>query len=142
MDPDCLKPNVIVRGPLFPEPVQVITTVPMGNAVKLIGKGLDTGRVHEPILRPEDLAKLEATPEQEPFDGDPARFRLGIEVAKLGLACGHDRGSPLSIARVDPPPHHLVAVCECFPKLARIRFPFAHNSEEADGRSRNAIDVR
>jgi hypothetical protein len=24
-----LKPNVIVRGPLFPEPVQVITTIPI-----------------------------------------------------------------------------------------------------------------
>jgi hypothetical protein len=27
---DQLKPNVVVRGPLFPEPVQVIVTVPMG----------------------------------------------------------------------------------------------------------------
>lgn len=39
MQIDHLKPNVIVRGSIFPEPVQVITTVPMGDAVKLIGKG-------------------------------------------------------------------------------------------------------
>jgi hypothetical protein len=37
-----LKPNVIVRGPILPEPVQVIVTVPMGESVKLIGKGLTT----------------------------------------------------------------------------------------------------
>ena len=47
---DQLKPHVVVRGPLFPEPIQVIVTIPMGNAVKLIGKGLTTGHVHEPIL--------------------------------------------------------------------------------------------
>jgi hypothetical protein len=34
-----LKPNTIVRGALFPEPVQVIIAVPMGMSVKLIGKG-------------------------------------------------------------------------------------------------------
>jgi hypothetical protein len=50
---DQLKPNVVVRGPLFPEPIQVILTIPMGHAVKLIGKGLTTGHVHEPILSAE-----------------------------------------------------------------------------------------
>ena len=32
---DQLKPNKIVRGPIFPEPVQVLVTIPMGDAVKL-----------------------------------------------------------------------------------------------------------
>jgi hypothetical protein len=40
---DQLKPNTIVLGPLFPEPVQVIVVLPMGNSVKLVGKGLTTG---------------------------------------------------------------------------------------------------
>ena len=78
MQLDQLKPNVIVRGPIFPEPVQVITTVAMGASVKLIGKGLKTGQVHEPILSADQLAQLEATPETEPFDGDPKHFRLGV----------------------------------------------------------------
>jgi hypothetical protein len=37
MDKTELKPNIIVNGPSFPEPVQVIVVVPMGAAVKLIG---------------------------------------------------------------------------------------------------------
>jgi hypothetical protein len=77
MQLDQLKPNVIVRGSIFPEPVQVIVVVPMGNSVKLVGKGLNSGKVHEPILNAEQLAGLEATPEKEPFDGDAVRFRLG-----------------------------------------------------------------
>ncbi len=57
-----LKPNMILRGPLFSEPVQVIVAIPMGDSVKLIGKGLRTGQVHEPILSPQQLATLEITP--------------------------------------------------------------------------------
>ncbi len=48
-----LKPNKILRGLLFPEPVQVIVAMPMGAAVKLIGKGQNTKTVYEPsVLEP------------------------------------------------------------------------------------------
>ena len=122
---DQLKPNVIVRGAIFPEPVQVIVVVPMGNSVKLIGKGLTSGKVHEPILNAEQLAGLEATPDKEPFDGDASRFRLGIEALRLGLAYEYDPYFALSIARVDPLPHQLEAVYDYFIKLPRIRFLLA-----------------
>ncbi len=122
---DQLKPNIIVRGPIFPEPVQVITSVPMGDSVKLIGKGLKSQKVYEPILNVEQLAKLEATPEKEPFDGDAAKFRLGVEALRLGLAYEYDPYFSLSIARVDPLPHQLEAVYDYFLKLPRIRFLLA-----------------
>jgi len=32
-----LTPNVIVRGPILPEPVQVIVVIPVGTSVKLVG---------------------------------------------------------------------------------------------------------
>jgi len=122
---DQLAPGVVVRGPLLPEPVEVITTVPMGQAVKLIGRGLRTGKVHDPILDPEQLARLDLTPQEAPFDGDPVRFRLGIEAARLGLAYEYDPYFSLSIARVDPLPHQLEAVYEYFLRLPRIRFLLA-----------------
>jgi superfamily II DNA or RNA helicase len=122
---DQLKPNVIVRGPILPEPVQIIVTIPMGASVKLVGKGLNSGQVHEPILNAEQLATLEATPESEPFDGDPQRFRLGIEARRLQLAYEYDPYFALSIARVDPLPHQLEAVYDYFLRLPRIRFLLA-----------------
>ncbi len=125
MQADQLKPNVIVYGPIFPEPVQVITAIPMGESVKLIGKGLKSGKVHDPVLSLEQLAALEATPEEEPFDGDPKHFRLGIEALRLALAYEYDPYFTLSIARVDPLPHQLEAVYDYFLKLPRIRFLLA-----------------
>lgn len=124
-DNDQLKPNVIVRGPVFPEPVKIIVVIQMGDSVKLIGKGLTTGQVYEPILNSDHIARLEATPEQEPFDGDPHHFRLGIEALRLALAYEYDPFFSLSIARVDPLPHQLEAVYENFLKLPRIRFLLA-----------------
>ena len=120
-----LKPETIVQGPLFPESVQVIVVVPVGDSVKLVGKGLKTGQVYEPILDAGQLALLTATPETQPFDGDPQRFRLGIEALRLGLAYEYDPYFSLSIARVDPLPHQLEAVYDTFIKLPRIRFLLA-----------------
>jgi len=37
------------------EPVQILVVVPIGDSVKLLGKGLKTGRVYEPILNPQRL---------------------------------------------------------------------------------------
>src|SRR6266508_2428559 len=120
-----LQPNNVLRGPLFPEPIQVIIVVPMGDAVKLVAKGVNTSRVYEPILTPDKLAALETTPDTEPFDGDSLRFRLAVEALRLSLAFEYDPYFSLSIARVDPLPHQLEAVYEHFLKLPRIRFLLA-----------------
>ncbi len=125
MTVDQLRPNVIVRGALFPEPVQVITTIPMGSAIKLIGTGITSNRTYQPILDTAQIAQLEVNPDKEPFDGDARKFRLGIEAMRLGLAYEYDPYFALSIARVDPLPHQLEAVYDYFLKLPRIRFLLA-----------------
>ena len=51
-----LKPGDIVRSSLFPEPVQVLVVTSLGQSVKLIGKGLDSGKVYEPVLDAGTLA--------------------------------------------------------------------------------------
>jgi len=105
-----IKPNMIVRGSIFPEPVKVIAAIPMGDSIKLIGEGMVTGKVHQPILKEDQVAQLEVSSEKEPFDGDPVKFRLGIEALRLGLAYEYDPYFSLSIARVDPLPHQLEEV--------------------------------
>jgi len=120
-----LRPNVVVRGPLFPEPVQIIMVAPLGAGVRLVGKGLNTSQVYEPILTGEQLATLEISTGAEPYDGNPIHFRLGIEALRIGLAFEYDPYFSLSIARVDPLPHQLEAVYDYFLKLSRIRFLLA-----------------
>lgn len=120
-----LLPNTILRGPVFPEPVQVIVVTARGAGMQVIGRGLNTNQVYDRILTPEQIGNLDASPETEPFDGSPRKFRLGIEALRLGLAYEYDPYFSLSIARVDPLPHQLEAVYEYFMKLPRIRFLLA-----------------
>ena len=97
----------------------------MGDSIKLIGEGMNTGKVQQPVLTVEQIEELEASPEKKPFDGDPNTFRLGVEAIRLGLAYEYDPFFSLSIARVDPLPHQLEAVYDYFLKLPRIRFLLA-----------------
>src|SRR6202795_272659 len=125
MNSSALKPGIIVRGPVLAEPIEVLLVTPLGDVIKIVGAGQKTGQVHQRVLRLDQLQFLDATPEREPFDGDPARFRLGVEAARLGLAYEYDPYFSLSISRVDPLPHQLEAVYDYFMRLPRIRFLLA-----------------
>jgi len=116
---------MIVSGPLIPESIEVLAVLPMGSSLKVIGRGTKTGLTHDPIFSADQLAQLTVSAEQEPFDGDAALFRLGVEAHRLGLAYEYDPYFSLSIARVDPLPHQLEAVYDYFLKLPRIRFLLA-----------------
>jgi serine/threonine protein kinase/superfamily II DNA or RNA helicase len=120
-----LQPETIIRGPLFPGPVRIVAVQPVGQSVKVMAVELDRPNFHEPVLSPDQLALLDIVPRTLPFDGDAARFRLGIEAMRLGLAYEYDRYFSLSIARINPLPHQIEAVYEHFLKLPRIRFLLA-----------------
>ena len=74
MKAEDLKPNKILTGPIFPEPVQIIVCYPMGDGVKLVAKGLNTSRVYEPVLTAENIAKAKAK--------GPGGFTLEYDAAR------------------------------------------------------------
>lgn len=110
---------------MLPESIEVVAVMPFGEASKVIGRGLNSGKLFDPVLNASQLAQLTVSADQEPFDGDARLFRLGVEAHRLGLAYEYDPFFSLSIARVDPLPHQLEAVYEYFLKLPRIRFLLA-----------------
>lgn len=120
-----IRAGNIVRGPSLPEAVEVLATIPFGDSLKIIGRGLNTGLTFDPVLSPIQLGQLQVCSEHEAFDGDARLFRLGAEAHRLGLAYEYDPFFSLSIARVDPLPHQLEAVYGYFLKLPSIRFLLA-----------------
>lgn len=124
MSPPNLRPGSIVRGPTLPEAVEVLALVPLGDSVKIIGRGLQTGLTHDPVLTPDQLARLTVSADQEPFDGDARLFRLGIEAHRLGLAYEYDPLFSLSIARRSAPSPARSRL-RLLPALPRIRFLLA-----------------
>jgi len=71
MNTDEIQVGSVITGPLLPEPVEVLAIVPLGDSIKLIGKGCKTGLVRDPVLSPSQLAQLRCSPPRESFDGDP-----------------------------------------------------------------------
>jgi superfamily II DNA or RNA helicase len=120
-----LVPGGVLRGALFPEPVELLVASKFGDKWKLIVSGVHSNKTYQPVVDESQLEMLEVNPALEPFDGDARKFRLGIEAMRLGLAYEYDPYFSLSIARVDPLPHQLEAVYEYFLKLPRIRFLLA-----------------
>ena len=120
-----IKADVILRGPIFPEPVQVLIVKPVNRALKVSCRGLTSNMFYDSILSHDQIAALQITSDEIPFDGDASNFRLGVEALRLGLAYEYDPYFTLSIARVDPLPHQLEAVYDYFLKLPRIRFLLA-----------------
>ena len=98
MTASIIQVGSIVSGPTLPEPIEVLATVPMGDSLKVIGRGRTTGMTHDPVLTPAQIAQLVVSADREPFDGDARLFRLGIEAQRLGLAYEYDPFFSLSIA--------------------------------------------
>jgi hypothetical protein len=53
-----IRPGTIVSGPTLPEPIEVLAITPMGESLKVIGRGRNTGMTHDPVLTPAQLAQL------------------------------------------------------------------------------------
>ncbi len=68
---DQRKPNTVLHGTIFPESVQVLVVIPMGNAVKLVDKGVQSAKIYEPILSTEKAVLLETTPDTDPLRRRP-----------------------------------------------------------------------
>jgi hypothetical protein len=53
---DPLVAGAIVRGAMVPEPVRVLTVAPFGASVKLVGLGLESQLVYQPVISAEQAA--------------------------------------------------------------------------------------
>jgi hypothetical protein len=56
MNASDLKPGIIVRGPVLPDPVEVLVVTPLGDVIKIEGAGHKTRQVHQRVPRLEAVA--------------------------------------------------------------------------------------
>ena len=58
------------------------------------------------------------------FDGDPVQFRLGMEVRRIDIAFAYEMAA-VAVSNIQPLPHQLEAVYDCFLREPRLRFLLA-----------------
>ncbi len=124
-----LREGQILTGPLFHEPMRVVTVRPNGSGVwsaGLVGQRSDQFR--EVTLTADDLSHLTAAGDSLCYDGDGRLLRLGLQAYALGIAYEFDPYFGLSISRVDPLPHQIEAVYGHLLKLPGVRFLLADDA--------------
>jgi hypothetical protein len=58
------------------------------------------------------------------FDGDSGQFRLGVEARRIEIAFAYEMAG-VAVSNIQPLPHQLEAVYECFLREPRLRFLLA-----------------
>lgn len=78
------------------------------------------------VLAESELASVEVieTPSELRFDGDPFQFRLGVEARRIDIAFAYEMAA-VAVSNIQPLPHQLEAVYECFLHEPRLRFLLA-----------------
>ena len=128
-DNPSIREGQILSGPLFNEPMRVVTVSDSGPESWVVGLvGTQSERFRNVTLTSRDLEMLTILDTSLTYDGDGALLRLGLEAYTLGIAYEYDPYFGLSISRVDPLPHQLEAVYHCLLKLARVRFLLADDA--------------
>ena len=126
---DALEVGQVLAGPLFSEPMRVVTVGAAGPDFWELGLvGQQSGQFSPVTLDAEELATLKAVGAGVSYGGDGGALRLGMQAHKLGIAYEFDPHFALSLSRVDPLPHQLEAVYHHLLKLPSVRFLLADDA--------------
>ena len=124
-----IREGTLLTGPLFSEPMRVVTVRHRADDTLELGLvGKETERFRSVTLSSNDIAALKVLDTHPSFDGDGKLLRLGLQAYALGIAYEFDPYFGLSISRVDPLPHQLEAIYDHLLKLARVRFLLADDA--------------
>lgn len=71
-----------------------------------------------------DAVQVCDVPAELHFDGDPVQFRLGVEARRIDIAFAYEMAA-VAVSNIQPLPHQLEAVYDCFLREPRLRFLLA-----------------
>ena len=123
VDVERLRPGTQVRLPGRTEVVSLIAVRP-GPFWEFYFDGPSGPGKH--VLAEAELAGVDVieTSGELRFDGDPRQFRLGVEARRIGIAFAYEMAG-VAVSNIQPLPHQLEAVYECFLREPRLRFLLA-----------------
>jgi superfamily II DNA or RNA helicase len=123
VDLDRLKPRAQIRFPSTDEVVTLVavTSGPFWEFYFDGPSGPGRRVLHEAEL---DGIEIFDEPDELRFDGDPLQFRLGVEAQRIQVAFSYEMAA-VAVSNIQPLPHQLEAVYDCFLREPRLRFLLA-----------------
>jgi len=118
-----IKPGTIIRGPNWPEPVEIKQIEEIDAYYRIIGSTTLSNRHVDQIIPREELEILKE--KEVYFSEEPWKVFLALEMIRYRYASLYDPLLAMNTSKVDPLPHQIEAVYGIVLKLPRIRFLIA-----------------
>lgn len=123
-----IKKDMVLEGPLWPEPVRVLSVDHFGTMLQVDAVGTRTRQFYAGIIvtaAQADELKVVSSAKGMDFSGDPEAFHLAIEALRIRLAYEYDPHFAVNASTITPLPHQLDAVYRYMLKSPLVRFLLA-----------------
>jgi SNF2 family DNA or RNA helicase len=125
MELNNLKKGSIIRGPNWPEPVEIKLIEKLSGYVRIVGSTLNS-RIHiDQVIPEEEFQRIIVDDKRAMFSEEAWKVFLALEGLRYRFASLYDPLLAMNTSKVDPLPHQIEAVYGYILKLPRIRFLIA-----------------
>ncbi|MEW5816181.1 MAG: DEAD/DEAH box helicase [Spirochaetota bacterium] len=120
-----IKPGSIIKGPNWPEPVEIKFVEETGEYIHIVGATTGSGKHIDQLIPTIEFLNYSTFEIQSCFSEEPWKVFLSLEAIRYRFASLYDPLLAMNISKVDPLPHQIEAVYGYVLKLPRIRFLIA-----------------
>ena len=128
MSTTAIEKDMVLEGPLWPEPVRVLSVDHYGTMIQVDAVGTRSRQFYPGIIvtaAQVDGLKVVSSAKGMDFSGDPEAFHLAIEALRIRLAYEYDPHFAVNTSTITPLPHQLDAVYRYMLKSPLVRFLLA-----------------
>lgn len=120
-----IKPGNIIKGHLWPEPVEIKKITRTGTFFQIVGATTVTKQHIDQIIPESDIDSFTILGKECNCCEEPLTVFLALETVRYRFASMYDPLLAMNTSKVDPLPHQIEAVYGYVLKLPRIRFLIA-----------------
>lgn len=120
-----IKPGTILKGPNWPEPVEIKLFEDFGEYVHIVGATTLSSTYIDQIIPRNEFPFPPPSTEPDLFNEEPWKVFLALEARRYRFASIYDPLLAMNTSKVDPLPHQIEAVYGYVLQLPRIRFLIA-----------------
>ncbi|MEM3907488.1 MAG: SNF2-related protein, partial [Nitrososphaerota archaeon] len=120
-----IKEGSIVRGALWPEPVEIKKIEEFDEYIHIIGVTVHSRKLVDQLIPKSEFEKLEVEDVSIDFSTSAKEAFLGFEAVRYKFASSFDPLLAMNVSKIDPLPFQIEAVYGYILKLPRIRFLLA-----------------
>lgn len=120
-----IKQGSIIKGPNWPEPVEIKLIEDVGDYIHIVGATKNSRQHVDDLIPRAEFSKFKVDLFETGFAEDPSKVFLALEATRYRFASMYDPLIAMNTSKVDPLPHQIEAVYGYVLQRPKIRFMIA-----------------